>query len=248
MFKSARYNALDFDLSVAEFIGTEWVEEFEDCFTLTAARMLGQAAGERQRGLIPHSEPTADHPREIGEYVLPEAALRQPQGLTPPQTVVFTSVLESPPPVAPPSAGATAARSSLTGANCSRLTWLRKMGPTHEQLRTLGLEQSLSLALRPACRLSVRNLPGRTPRWTQRVWTYMSCLSLPLIRCLGDCPPPLMSQAETKHQSAEARGCNSPSPRKSQAQTAGHGGLTGGIGGRQMPLLLPHHLLVPTLL
>ena len=33
--------ALDFDLSVAEFAGSEWVEEQEDCSTLTAAHALG---------------------------------------------------------------------------------------------------------------------------------------------------------------------------------------------------------------
>ena len=87
--------ALGFDISVDKLAGTERFEEQEDYFTLTAARMRGQLASEKHLGLIHHFEPTADYPRESGEYLLPDAALRQPEGLTPPQTLVFNSVLES---------------------------------------------------------------------------------------------------------------------------------------------------------
>ena len=60
----------------------------------------------------------------------------------------------------------------------------------------------------------------------------------------GGLPPPLMSQAEAKHHRAQAKGFMSALPRQSPDPTAGHGGLTAGIGGRQMHPLLPSHLLV----
>ena len=56
---------LDFDLSVNEFAGSEWVEEQEEFPTGAVEHVVGQV----QRGLIPHFEPTADHPRDSHEYV-----------------------------------------------------------------------------------------------------------------------------------------------------------------------------------
>ena len=58
---------LDFDFSVAEFAGSEWVEEQEECPT----GAVGQVVGQVQRGLIPQFEPTVDHPRDSDEYVHP---------------------------------------------------------------------------------------------------------------------------------------------------------------------------------
>ena len=57
-----------------------------------------------------------------------------------------------------------------------------------------------------------------------------------------------MSQAEAKHHHAQARDFRSGVPRPSPDQTAGHGGLMAGVGGGQMHLPLPFHLLVMALL
>ena len=61
--------ALDFELNASEFHRTEWVQEDDEVPSLTAARLLGQAVADRHHGLVPHFVPTADHPREICEYV-----------------------------------------------------------------------------------------------------------------------------------------------------------------------------------
>ena len=61
--------ALDFDLNASEFHRAEWVQEDDEVPSLTAARLLGQAVADRHHGLVLHFVPTADHPREICEYV-----------------------------------------------------------------------------------------------------------------------------------------------------------------------------------
>ena len=209
--------ALEIELNASEFQGTEWIQE------------------EAPEGLIPRFEAPQYVGSALRRELLPEPLVEiAPQGYTSADAKVETGqVLLAHPSRAitsPKCFGALTALDEQEVADpwTSQDPWTRVESITGsvDSLPPLSAEFARQNAEMDAARLDIVFL-------------------LPLIRCLGGCPPPLMSQArKAKHQSAKARGCNSPSPPPRQGQKEGPGGLMVGIGGKSTRPRLHFHTRV----